>query len=270
MRELARLEHESWMNGQKLAGWRRGAPRDERRRFHEFLVPFDALSSAVQAYDYEQVRVVAEKVVREADADAVTVFRERRIGIFADDGLSEATTEAALRDLSERALPQLLARFEGDWLTLVTRLLLGPELLLCERVISALEARGRRAWRLIVVQAVPDRILLRSAAGAGMGDGQARQDVLHAEMMARRLQIIACPETEHIVDLTPPALRLEDWLKDPALQRHGEARARDYLWRKCEVVIAAQAKAVERAGLAPLADLGAGQAGDRVIRLLSA
>jgi hypothetical protein len=270
MRDLARLEHESWMNGQKLAGWRRGAQRDERRRFHEFLVPFDALSSAVQDYDFEQVRVVAEKVVREADADEVTVFRERRLGIFADDGLSEAETEAALGDLSERALPQLLARFEGDWLTLMTRLLLGPELLLCERIVSALEAKGRRAWRLIVVQAVPDRILLRSAPGAGMGDGQARQDVLHAEMMARRLQIIARPETEHIVDLTPPALRLEDWLKDSALQTQGKTRARDYLWRKCEVVIAAQAKAAQGTEPSALADLGAGRAGDRLIRLPSA
>ncbi len=271
LRELARLEHESWMNGQKLAGWRRGALRDERRRYHEFLVPFDALSKAVQDYDYDQVRVVLEKVVREADADRATVFRERRIGLFAEPHLTEVETAAALRDFSDRTLPALLSRYEGCWLTIMTRLSPGAELSLCETLVSTLDAAARRAWRLIVVRGTPESIALRGEAVAPTGASEPRQDAIRADELARRLAIIARPETEFTVDLTPPALRLEDWLQDASLRARGDARARDYLLRKCDVVVEIPGKAVQSGGISVNADAGRSPrpGAERLIRLPS-
>lgn len=47
----AELEHRRWMADRQLSGWRLGA-RDNRRKYHPDLVPFEALSDAVQAFDY--------------------------------------------------------------------------------------------------------------------------------------------------------------------------------------------------------------------------
>jgi hypothetical protein len=268
LRDLARLEHESWMNGQKLAGWRRGAQRDDRRRYHEFLVPFDALTKAVQEYDYEQVRVVLEKVVAETDADKATVFRERRIGIFAGLPLSRDETDAAVREFSERALPALLSRYEGDWLTIMTRLIPGAELSLCEMLLSALDTKGRRAWRLVIVKAVPERVIVQDAMGQA-AESEPRQEAALADELARRLAVIARPETVFTIDLTPPALRIEDWLQDTALRSRGNARARDYLLRKCDVVIDIQERAAQSLGSSTMAEAGRGVRPDaeRLIRL---
>lgn len=265
LRDLARLEHESWMNGQKLAGWRRGAPRDDRRRYHEYLVPFEALERPIRDYDVEQVRLVVEKLVGEADDDKVTVRRERRIGLIAEPGLSEEETAEALRAFNERTLPMILERFADDWLTFMTRMRPGAEILMCESVAAALSARAHRAWRLIVIEAEPPQIAFHGdGPRASAPDG----DMALADMLARRAALIALPETDWRIDLTPPALRLEDWLKDPTLRERANARAQDYLTRKCEVLIAAEGAAAAAAARPAMGLVGSrGAAGDRLIRL---
>jgi hypothetical protein len=47
----AELEHWRWEADRRLSGWRLG-PRDNRRKFHPDLVPFDQLSDPVKAFDY--------------------------------------------------------------------------------------------------------------------------------------------------------------------------------------------------------------------------
>lgn len=48
---LARLEHERWCRERLAAGWIAGAPRDDERRIHPDLVPYDELSEQSREYD---------------------------------------------------------------------------------------------------------------------------------------------------------------------------------------------------------------------------
>lgn len=56
--DLARTEHDRWMVSKLGSGWRYGAQRDDARRVHPDIVPYDALSERVKDLDREQVRVI--------------------------------------------------------------------------------------------------------------------------------------------------------------------------------------------------------------------
>lgn len=56
---LARLEHERWMVERRLNGWRYDAVRDNDRRRHPDLVPFDDLSQRSKDYDTGMLRALA-------------------------------------------------------------------------------------------------------------------------------------------------------------------------------------------------------------------
>jgi hypothetical protein len=62
---LARLEHERWMADRRLSGWRFGAERDNVRKLHPDIRPFEDLTPVVQDYDRHQVDVVGE-ILRES------------------------------------------------------------------------------------------------------------------------------------------------------------------------------------------------------------
>ena len=40
------------MVDRRMNGWRFGPTRDDRRKFHPDLVPFEELPASIQAYDY--------------------------------------------------------------------------------------------------------------------------------------------------------------------------------------------------------------------------
>lgn len=54
--ELARMEHERWAAERLRAGWVAGPERDDARRVHPDLVPYDELSEQVRDYDRDAVR----------------------------------------------------------------------------------------------------------------------------------------------------------------------------------------------------------------------
>jgi hypothetical protein len=54
---LAALEHERWMAQRRMDGWRRtDGPKDQDRRLHPSLAPYEALSDDVQEYDRAYIR----------------------------------------------------------------------------------------------------------------------------------------------------------------------------------------------------------------------
>ena len=55
---LAALEHDSWRIDRELDGWRYGATRDNTRRMHPDLVPYESLSEDIKNYDREQIRLL--------------------------------------------------------------------------------------------------------------------------------------------------------------------------------------------------------------------
>ncbi len=219
MRHLAALEHESWANGQKLAGWRYGPMRDSRRRFHEALRPYEMLSSETQAYDLEQVKLIADRVVQPSANNAPSIFRERRIALVGGEAGVRAQGGAL------QGVIELLARFEGDWLTLVTALASEGDVLLVEAALEALDASARNQWRVIVVRGVPE--------GAAQNSGLA----------ARRKAILSRKELDWMIDVFDPGFRLEDWQASAELRSKADETARTYIVRTCGFLLARAAPA---------------------------
>lgn len=69
---LAALEHERWNAERRLDGWAHAdlAHKDEARKLHPSLMPFDALSPEVQAYDVAFVRLTGEMLRGEGITNA--------------------------------------------------------------------------------------------------------------------------------------------------------------------------------------------------------
>ena len=58
LEELSRAEHDRWMAAKLVQGWSYGAVRDDARRLHPDIVPYDDLSEAIKDLDREQVRIM--------------------------------------------------------------------------------------------------------------------------------------------------------------------------------------------------------------------
>ncbi len=60
LESLAVLEHDRWMAERRLAGWRHAETRDDRRRLHPDLIPYDALSEKAKSYDRNVITTLAD------------------------------------------------------------------------------------------------------------------------------------------------------------------------------------------------------------------
>ncbi|MGJ8530053.1 RyR domain-containing protein [Maritalea sp.] len=65
---LAALEHDAWWIDRELDGWRYHETRDNTRKFHPNLIPYDELSTEIQEYDRAKVRWVLDRTARQARA----------------------------------------------------------------------------------------------------------------------------------------------------------------------------------------------------------
>lgn len=65
---LAALEHDAWWIDRELDGWRYNETRDNARKFHPNLIPYDDLSSDIQEYDRVKARWVLDRTARQARA----------------------------------------------------------------------------------------------------------------------------------------------------------------------------------------------------------
>ena len=68
---LARNTHENWAQGRLSDGWRWGPVRDDERREHPCLVPYDELPETEREYD----RMTAHETVRTLLALAYRIVR---------------------------------------------------------------------------------------------------------------------------------------------------------------------------------------------------
>ena len=65
-RATAMLEHRRWAADRQLNGWRFGAVRDDRRKHHPDLIPFDDLPASIQDHDYKIADWLDDYLPREA------------------------------------------------------------------------------------------------------------------------------------------------------------------------------------------------------------
>jgi hypothetical protein len=67
---LAEMEHKRWMAERLEQGWKPGATRDDAKKIHPYLVPYEDLEELVKDYDREPVRSIPS-LLREAGYEIV-------------------------------------------------------------------------------------------------------------------------------------------------------------------------------------------------------
>lgn len=58
--ELARAEHNDWERRKRLDGWQYAPERDDSKKLHDLLKPYDQLTDAQQELDRDPVRAIPE------------------------------------------------------------------------------------------------------------------------------------------------------------------------------------------------------------------
>lgn len=59
LEQLSRAEHDRWMAAKLVQGWTYAPTRDDARRLHPDILPYDDLSEAIKELDREQVQIMA-------------------------------------------------------------------------------------------------------------------------------------------------------------------------------------------------------------------
>ena len=151
LRRLSRIEHDRWMAERRLDGWRFGDVRDDVRRIHPKLIPFDdaRLTDLDIEKDADQVRTLFATVVAPAPDGAVTPLV---LGVIAAAEAVQGIDVAAALDLCRREPWRPIVVLSG--------VLNGQE---CGalRVLDEQLAGLGRDWRLVVPEISRDNRELR-------------------------------------------------------------------------------------------------------------
>jgi hypothetical protein len=168
LRRLAPFEHESWIADKRLNGWRYGELRDELRKRHPALKPFEALSPEDAPKDTRQIEALASWLSRPAsasgepkgagDAPKANVFRERVIAL-AGHNVIDAAQAAAIEAQLDAALvgAKMGLGAGGEFWTFLTALAPGSDFVLARGVLRWMKAHdvGADRYRLRVVRSLP-------------------------------------------------------------------------------------------------------------------
>lgn len=151
LRRLSRIEHERWCADRRLDGWRFGPVRDDGRRLHPNLIPFDdpRFTDADIEKDASQIRFLFGEVAHPAPDGAVTPLV---LGVVAAAGPHPGIGVPAAVALA----------LEEPWRPVVVlcAILDAAECRLVRALDAALAAAGR-SWRLLVPEIGRDNRDLR-------------------------------------------------------------------------------------------------------------
>lgn len=165
---LTRCEHQRWSVSRFLAGWRPAAKRDDARRLHTDLVPFEALTDHDRAKDESVIRAIPKLYAALPPKDRRWLRRDVPIAL-PDDPAALAGFEAGF--------DALLAQFADRHPVLVLTLPNAAG----ARLVRRLRAH-HRAPSLVVLLASPvDRIL------SDMPEAEARRDLVRLLDNAERV-----------------------------------------------------------------------------------
>lgn len=151
LRRLSRVEHDRWCAERRLDGWRFGEVRDDARRIHPKLIPFDdpRFTDVDIEKDADQVRFLFGNVVTAAPDGAVTPLV---LGVIADPQTSGGIAVAAALHLCRKE----------PWrpVVIVSALLDPAECRLAQGLAQELDRAGA-SWRLLVPEISLDNRELR-------------------------------------------------------------------------------------------------------------
>ena len=157
---LARLEHRSWEIDRKLAGWRGGAVRDNRRRINTTIsIEYNKLDDGIREYDRAQIRVASRMLTTELAP--TTVRHQFSVGVLGSGAMSDGAFASADRAFDQE-IPPLIAAHREDAVSILTTLAAGASLVLTERLREVLAAAGVE-HRIVVIRTLPQEILVTAS-----------------------------------------------------------------------------------------------------------
>jgi hypothetical protein len=109
LEELSRAEHDRWMAAKLVQGWTHGATRDDARKLHPDIVPYDDLSEAIKDLDREQVRIMARLLA----ASGKRALRVLRVALV-PGGQAAAIDPAPILSALASHYPDRALLFIGD------------------------------------------------------------------------------------------------------------------------------------------------------------
>jgi hypothetical protein len=251
---LAMLEHESWCADRRIDGWVQGARRDNRRKIHTNLVPYDQLDEPSKKYDRDQIKLLDGQVLLKRAAQPATdlIRIDHWIGLAGHNGIVEAEAAWMRQQLVETILPQVLPRDREQCITLVTQLAPGSDLVLAKAALDFLD-RECFVHRLLVVAGVPERALIEDfmehfRTGKSWDGSAGQPDNTAAGARSLRERVTGARQTlttasigsnyrraGWVIDLCDPLVDFDT----TAARNSGYARAEQYIAERCHTFVGA-------------------------------
>lgn len=110
LEELSRAEHDRWMGSKLADGWQFAPARDDAKRLHPDIVPYDDLSERIKDLDREQVRAITRLLSHAGRRALRTLVVGVAPAAVADPEAAAAALVAVLRE----HYPDRVPLFAGD------------------------------------------------------------------------------------------------------------------------------------------------------------
>ena len=155
---LARMEHDRWLADRYVDGWDYSPQRDDLRRFHDMLIPFQELNEDEQRKDYAHIDALLDWATNSKSQEINT---RRRLTLAATGNiyLNKRESDAAKNILLEKTLPKLCDCEESIEVCLVSSLAPGADMLITEAVLEYTN-KNNLAFNLIVPLPIPEQDML--------------------------------------------------------------------------------------------------------------
>ncbi|RZV36848.1 MAG: hypothetical protein EX272_07035 [Chromatiales bacterium] len=242
LEHLADLEHQSWIIGRLLDGWKPGVRCDSMRR-HPALIPYAELPEDLKEFDRDQVRVLADYL--SGGRGEPTVRREVRIGLLGHNKVSQEDKSNILEQLDSGILSDILVAHEFDCVSLCTPFAPGSDMILAEALHERLSARCI-THRVIVLRPLPPQVLVDSFMAGNHADDEWQYAVAPPDATGKPAEFMldhlsSFPESipgSFIADMTPPGLTADSFASNPDLKTVAFERAAAWMVERCDILIA--------------------------------
>ncbi|WP_300514311.1 RyR domain-containing protein [Aliiroseovarius sp.] len=134
---MARAEHDRWVAERLVLGWQPDESRDDQRKLHPDLLPWQDLPEAVRAYDMALVRAIPALV----ESVGKRIARVTRLGVSGHRDTGISLKNRALVSKIDATLDEIRRTHPGHVFELVSPLAEGADRVVAQRSMSRLGAR---------------------------------------------------------------------------------------------------------------------------------
>ncbi|HEY1735100.1 MAG TPA: RyR domain-containing protein, partial [Methylovirgula sp.] len=239
LEHVARLEHRRWIADRVMEGWTFAKTRDDDRRHHPDLVPFEDISIKEQNKDRDQIAQLQIFMKQAARAHGHRFMPEFLVGVSVAPDVELSALNPVRPQIEEQLATHLKSLAEHQAVSLVSCLTPGTELALVEALAASIRERLYRGsapapeadLRLIALEGVPYPVLLKML----FKDAATREHEMHAAFAVRRRLFRLFHRVEAI--RTGPRGHSDDSIfRDAKLFVEARASADAYLARRADLL----------------------------------